>query len=252
MADRLEKRRLNGAGKRSRKGWSVAQRVWIILLGAALAVLFSAVALAHRPDAIGGMFDGPAEAVRVTDPDISQVVYGDMPVARPSLWVGIAVAAATDLYVQLGVPAIERLRTFRPQMAIVGPGLPSLALPFAVPSGMGGILVVTSSVADGAFLHEPVTNTDSWVLGEASVHVFAAGTYYVVVWSSSIVDGKAWVAVGQREAFGWKDIMTLPKTINAVRAFHEVGLDQRLVTTGKLLFLVAVAFAIAGLVRLQP
>jgi hypothetical protein len=72
----------------------------------------------------------------------------------------------------------------------------------------------------------------------------------VVVWSSSIVDGKAWVAVGQREAFGWKDIVTLPKTINAVRAFHEVGPDSRLVTASKILFLAAVALAIAGLVHL--
>jgi hypothetical protein len=228
----------------------VAKQIWIGLGAAALAVLLSIGGLAHRPVAIGGTFDGPAESVRVTSPDVSQVVYGDVSVAHSSLWVAVDVAAATDLYVQLGVPAIERLRTFRPQMAIVGPGLPSLALPFAVPSGMGGILVVTSSVADGAFLHEPVTNTDSWVLGEASVHVFAAGTYYVVVWSSSIVDGKAWVAVGQREAFGWKDIVTLPKTINAVRAFHEVGPDSRLITASKILFLVAVALAIAGLVHL--
>jgi hypothetical protein len=215
-----------------------------------MAALFSIVALAHRPVAIGGAFDGPAEAFRVTDPDVSQVVYGEVSVAHPSLWVAVDVQAATDLYVQCGVPALERLRTFRAQMAIVGPGLPPLALPFAVPSGMGGILVVTSSVADGVFLREPVTNTPSWILAEASVHLSTVGTYYVVVWSSSIVDGKAWVAVGRREAFGWKDIVTLPKTINAVRAFHEVGVDVRLVTTSKLLFLAAVALAIARLVRM--
>jgi len=228
----------------------VAKRIWLGLGAAALAALLSVGAQAHRPVAIGGTFDGPAESVRVTDPDVSQVVYGDVSVAHPSLWVAVDVAAAMDLYVQLGVPALERLRAFRPQMAIVGPGLPSLALPFAVPSGLGGILVVTSSVADGAFFHEPPTDTDSWILGEALVHLPTAGTYYVVVWSSSIVDGKAWVAVGQREAFGWKDMVTLPKTINAVRAFHEVGPDSRLVTTSKILFLAVVALAIAGLVHL--
>jgi hypothetical protein len=228
----------------------VTQRVWIGLGAAALVVLVSAVALAHRPDAIGGTFDGPAEAVRATDPNVSQVVYGDMPAARPSLWVAIDVAAATDVYVQLGVPALDRLRTFRPMMAIVGPGLPSLALPFATPPGMGGTLVVTSSVADGALFHEPVTDTDSWILAESTVRLPTAGTYYIVVWSSSIVDGKAWVATGQREAFGWKDILTLPKVINAVRAFHEAGPDLRLITTSKILFLVAFALAIAGLVRL--
>jgi hypothetical protein len=212
---------------------------------AAMAILVSVGVLAHRPSAIGGTFDGPVEAVRVTDPDVSQVVYGDVPVGHPSLWLAVAVAGATDLYVQLGVPALERLRMFRPQMAIVGPGLPSLALPFEVPTGMGA-----SSVADGVFFHEPVTNTDSWILAESTVRLPTAGAYYVVVWSSAIVDGKAWVAVGQREAFGWKDIVTLPKTINAVRAFHEVGPDSRLITASKILFLAAVALAIAGLVHL--
>jgi len=228
----------------------VPKRIWIGVGVAALAALLSVGAQAHRLVAIGGTFDGAAEAVQLADPDISQVAYGDVSVVHPSLWVAVDAAVATDLYIQLGVPAIERLRTFRPQMAIVGPGLPSLALPFAVPSGLGGILVVTLSVADGAFFHEPLTDTDSWILGEALVHLPTAGTYYVVVWSSSIVDGKAWVAVGQHETFGWRDIVTLPKTINAVRAFHEVGSDPRLVTTSKILFLCAVALAIAGLVRL--
>jgi hypothetical protein len=216
----------------------------------AIAILVSVGASAHRPSAIGGTFDGPTKAVRVTGPSVSQVVYGDVSIAHPSLWVAVAVAAATDLYVQLGVPALERLRMFRPQMAIVGPGLPSLALPFEVPTGMGASLVVTSSVADGAFFHEPFTNTDSRILAESTVRLPTAGAYYVVVWSSAIMDGKAWVAVGQREMFGWKDIVTLPKTINAVRAFHEVGPDSRLITAGKILFLAAVALAIAGLVHL--
>jgi hypothetical protein len=238
------------ANKGRPKGWSVAKRIWIGVGAAALAALLSVGALAHRPVAIGGTFEGPAGAARVTDPGVSQVVYGDVSVAHPSLWVAVDVAAATDLYVQLGVPALDRLRTFRPQMAIVGPGLLSLALPFAIPSETGGILVVTSSVADGTFFHEPVTNTDSWILGEASVHLSAAGTYYLVVWSSSIVDGKAWVAVGRREAFGWKDLVTLPETINAVRAFHEVGPDPRLITASKSLFLAGFALAIAGLVHL--
>ena len=121
----------------------MAKRVWIGLGAAALAVLLSVGGLAHRPVATGGTFDGPTESVRVTDPDVSQVVYGDVPVGHPSLWLAVAVAGATDLYVQLGVPALERLRMFRPQMAIVGPGLPSLTLPFEVPTGTGASLVVT-------------------------------------------------------------------------------------------------------------
>jgi hypothetical protein len=226
------------------------KRSWIIAAILAPVLLSSGVLLAHRPIAIGGTFDGPAAAVPLADPDISQVVYGDLATARPSLWIAVDAAAGRDLYVQLGVPALGRLRAFRPQMAILGPGLPALALPFEVPAGVGAILVVTSSVADGIFFHEPFTDTDSWVLGEATVHLSEPGTYYVVVWSSSLVDGKAWVAVGQREAFGWSDILSLPQTIGAVRAFHEVGRDARLVTAAKLVFLAGTALAIACLSHL--
>ncbi len=228
----------------------MARGIWIGVAAVAGVALLSVMALAHRPVAIGGVYDGPAAAVTLADPDVSQVAYGDLLTARPSLWIAVRVAAAQDLYVQLGVPALERLRAFRPQLAIVGPGLPALSLPFAVPDAAGGVLVVTSSVADGVFFHEPVTDTDSWILGEATVRLPSAGTYYVVVWSSSIVDGKAWAAVGRREAFGWEDVLKLAETIEAVRAFHEVGRDARLITVRKVLFLAAAALVIARLARL--
>ncbi len=228
----------------------MSKRSWIIFVAAASVLLSGGAALAHRPAAIGGTFDGPAAAVTVSDPDVSQVAYGDLPASGSSLWIAVDVAAERDLYVQLGVPALDRLRAFRPQMAILGPGLPALSLPFAAPRGMGAVLIVTSSVADGVLLHEPVTDTDSWILGEATVHLSTPGTYYVVVWSSSVVDGKAWVALGKREAFGLKDVLILPWTIEAVRAFHEMGRDPRLITMAKLLFLAGVALVIARLTRL--
>ncbi len=212
--------------------------------------LVGADALAHRAVAIGGVYDGPAVAIQLTDPDVSQVVYGDLPVAHPSLWVAVDVPAATDLYVELGVPVINRLRSYRPQFAVLGPDLPALAIPAAVPAGLGGVLVVASSIGDATRFHEPVTDTDSWIVGEATVRLPSAGRYYVVAWSSSIIDGKAWVAVGHREAFGWSDLVTLPRVIDAVRSFYELGPDPRLMAASKALYLAAVAAVIACLALL--
>jgi len=220
------------------------------LVAGALLLLASACAYAHRAVAIGGTYDDPSLAVQLSSPDVSQVVYGDMPLAHPSLWVAVDVPAGTDLYVQLGVPVIERLRTYRPQLAILGPDLPSLDLPISVPSGLGGMLVVTTSIGDAPIFHEPVTNTDSWILGDATVHLPSAGKYYIVAWSSSIIDGKAWIAVGTRESFGWSDLLTLPQVIQDVRSFCELGPDPRFVIAAKVLYLAAIAAAITLLALL--
>ncbi len=228
----------------------MAKRIALVLGVLGVWVLVGVGASAHRAVAIGGTYDGPALAIQLADPGLSQVVYGDLPVAHPSLWVAVDVPAATDLYVQLGVPVLQRLRTYRPQLAIFGPELPALGIPVAVPAGLGGLLVVTSSIGDAPIFHEPITDTDSWILGEATVHFPSAGRYYVVAWSSSIMDGKAWIAVGSREAFGWNDVITLPDVVRAVRAFHEVGPDVRLETAAKALYLGAIALVIAALALL--
>lgn len=220
----------------------------VVVLGVVgLLCLAAWPALAHAAAVVGGIYDDPALAVELADPDLSQVVYGDLPVGRSSLWTAVDVTAPMDLHVALGVPVLDRLRTFRPQLAVLGPDLPTLELPVAVPAGLGGILVVTSRIGDAERLHEPVTDTDSWVLGEATVRLPSPGRYYLVAWSASAVSGKAWVSVGTREAFGWSDLAALPRTIEAVRAFHELGPDPRLLNLAKVLYLSVAALLIAGL-----
>lgn len=222
---------------------------WVaVIVGAALAVgLVSLGALGHRAVAVGGTYDGPASAAQLSDADLSQVVYGELLVAHPSLWVAIDVPMATDLTMRLGIPVLDRLRTYRLQWAVLGPELPLIALPISVPSGLGGMLVLTSSVDDAIVFHEPVTDTTSWVLGEATVRLPASGRYYIVAWSASIMNGKAWIVVGRREAFGWKDLTTLRQVIDDVRAFHEVGPDPRFVAASKALYLAGIALLIACL-----
>jgi hypothetical protein len=222
---------------------------WVaVVVGAALVVgLVSVGSLGHRAAAVGGTHDDPASAVQLSDADLSQVVYGELLAAHPSLWVTVDVPTATDLSLQLGIPALDRLRTYRLQWVVLGPELPLIALPISVPSGLGGMLVLTSSVDDATVFHEPVTDTTSWVLGEATVHLPASGRYYIVAWSPSIMDGKAWIAVGRREAFGWKDLTSLRQVIDEVRAFHEAGPDPRFLMASKALYLAGIALLIACL-----
>jgi len=228
------------------------QKLVGILLGVvALLGLGAMDVTAHKAAAIGGIYDDPAVAVELSDPDVSQVVYGELPVGRASLWVAVDVTEPMDLHLTLGVPLLEGLRTFRPQLAVLGPDLPELDIAVPIPAGLGGLLVITSRIDDAPTFHEPVTDTKSWLLGEATVRLPSPGRYYLVAWSASAVSGKAWIAVGTREDFGWADLVGLPQTIRAVRAFHEVGADPRLLNLSRALYLAGAALVIACLALVQ-
>lgn len=61
----------------------------------------------------------------------------------PVDWYALAVQPGAPLRVRLAIPRLERLASFRPSLAIVGPGLPPApaGLPFAVPPGQGAIVM---------------------------------------------------------------------------------------------------------------
>ncbi len=181
----------------------------------------------HRPLAIRGIHPGPEQALLVPDLAVSQVAYHELTAADPTFWMTVELTGPATLDLSLGVPAIKRLTAFRPSLAVIGSGLPAVSLPFSAhlgfDTGVGGVILTTTDVADPEQFYEPFTGTDSWILGKWSVDLPAAGRYYVVAYHPSGDAGKLWVALGEREAFAASDILALPATIQAVRRFHEVG-----------------------------
>jgi hypothetical protein len=95
-------------------------------------------------------------------------------------------------------------------------------VPFAVPEGYGGWVFLSDDTAPTEF-HEPFTGTNSWILLEENLVLPTAGKYYVVAFDPAGSPGKLWVAVGESEAFGLSDIISLPATIKEVRKFHEIS-----------------------------
>jgi len=191
-------------------------------VAALLFVVFSLAAWGHKPLSIdAGPYPDPAHALPVEEIDVSQVVYGELTAAAPTLWLSLEGKAGDPLHLSLGVPVIDRLRAFRPALALVGPGLPAASVPFAVPEGLGVSILTPDS--EPAFFPEPFTGTDSWILRDADLPLPVTGRYYVVAYSPIQEAGKLWVAIGTREAFGFKDFLTLPSVARDVRAFHEVA-----------------------------
>lgn len=178
-------------------------------------LLYSASALAHRPLSIGQSYPDAARALVVEELKVSQVVYAELTGQASQLWLSFAGEEGELLYLSVGIPVLERLRDFRP----------SLALPFAfaVPTGWGGLVLDTAGRADPRVFHEPITDTSSWVLLEQWVLLPRTGHYYLVAYSPERSAGKLLVALGEREAFGPADILRLPTVIAQVRQFHEVA-----------------------------
>lgn len=178
-------------------------------------------AYAHRPTMSDGSAAQPAKAIEFKDVQISRVVYHEVTPQAPRVWITFEVSQPQKLRLQLGVPLIDRLRDYRPALALVGAGLPKVELPFELPGDSGGRVFDTQDSAPRTF-HEPFTGTSSWILSEQDVELPAAGRYYVVAHDPSGKPGKLWVALGTKEDWGPKDFLELPRIIAEVRGFHEL------------------------------
>ena len=178
---------------------------------------------AHRLVPDNGAHVNAQTAIPIEDINVSQVAYHEVTAESPQLWFTFNGKAGQTLNIQMGVPKIDRLKDYRPALAVLGPGLPEVALPFDVPPGCGGRLFITTDIAEPAVFNEEFTGTTSWQFPQQDYVLPADGRYYVVAYAPSGAPGKLWLAVGTAESFSLGDILGLPQTVLTVRSFHEVG-----------------------------
>lgn len=194
------------------------------------------VASAHLPIFDDGTAVDPGHALVIADIGLSQVVYHEVTEPVQPLWIAFDAVAGQELYFNPGVPALHRLKDYRPAFALVGPGLPAATLPFDIPAGDGAELYPTTDITDPEFFHEPFSGTASWILFKKTVPLPQSGRYYLVGYVPTGQSGKFWIAVGKREEFGPDAMATLSQDIARVRAFHESS------ATTAPCFLIPVAF----------
>ncbi|MGD2143973.1 MAG: hypothetical protein PVF54_05790 [Anaerolineae bacterium] len=189
---------------------------------AGLGVLAASSASAHRPLFPGVPPTSADTAAVVERPYLSQVMYHEVAEGGERMWLTFEGEAGQELFLQIGLPVIDRLRDLRPVVALVGPGLPEAPLPFPVPNGCGAETWDTEETHTPRFFHERFTGTDSWILLEERVSLPAGGQYYLVGYLPSGETGKFWLALGTSEEWGVTDVGRLPPWTARVRRFHEV------------------------------
>lgn len=197
-----------------------------VLLALALGLLLVGRASAHSLITYTVTPDGWGSAAEVRDPSVSRVIYRELTLGSSQTWVRFPGRKGQRIELTLGVPRIGRLSGFRPSVALVGPGLPEAGLPFGVPPGAGA-LVFPSEHAPGAeppVFHEEFTGTDSWVHVKTDVALPEEGAYYLVAFAPRPEEatGKAWLALGSKERFTLREILSFCAIKRFVREFHEV------------------------------
>lgn len=206
-----------------------------------LIAAFSTPAWAHRPVFDDGTHVDAASALLIEEPNVSQVVYHEVTPDAARLWLTFDASEGDNIYLQLGVPAIDNLEDYRPVLVLLGPGLPNIDLPFEVPRGLGGVLL--ESVDNPEFFDEPFTGTQSWILRESDRLAPENGQYYIVAYDPEGGAGKLWVAIGRAEQFGFEDIVSFADIIDEVRAFHEVS-DVPMPLLTRILYIVSRIIAV--------
>ena len=195
---------------------------FILLAAGVIPALTGGAAFGHRPIMSYGTAVDAEHALRIWNVQMSRVVYHRVTERAPQVWITFDVERAQPLTIQLGVPVIARLQKYRPAVALLGPGLPEVELPFEVPQGLGGLVFETDDVDRPAVFDEPISTTRSWILVDTTAELPEAGTYYVVAFHPEEETGKLWVSTGEAEDFTLADIVDLPDMLEEVRRFHEV------------------------------
>ncbi len=179
-------------------------------------------AIAHRPIFTDAAATSPETAIQVTEPGISQVVYREITEKTPQVWLAFTAPKDFALFIQIGVPVIDRLKDFRPAMVVIGPGLQGEAAPFKIPENTGTKVFSTQELAKPRFFQEHFTGTDSWILRSETVKLPEPGKYYVVAFSPQKQAGKLWLSIGKKETFRLQDFREFPIWRQRIQEFHEV------------------------------
>ena len=176
-----------------------------------LVVLFCVPAYAHMPAM--GAFDSVASAYEITDPDWSQVVYHDATCDAPRVWMKVQLTKGQKFFIQLGAPQRDELQSHQWMLAVLGPALPKVDVPFEVPGGAGGQVWEGDLPTTAKKFFEPFSQTDSWIVREMVWNAPVDGTYWLVAWEKNRYPSRLWLSVGTVEKFSGVNTGELMKTM---------------------------------------
>jgi hypothetical protein len=184
------------------------------------AATWTFLTLAHAPYLSVDDHPVPEEAFAIADVDRSIVLYDQVTCDVAPVWMAFDASSTDSLFLQVGVPVVERLADHRPLVYVLAEGLPeAVDVPFEVPEGLGAIVFDANEVVEPALFYEPFTGTQSWIWVEETLAIPGSGTGYIVALEGTERSGKLWVATGTIEDFS----QGVGATFEDVWDFHEIN-----------------------------
>ena len=173
-----------------------------LTLALALAAITVVPALAHRPyfEDKDISSDAPWQ---VDDPTISTAIYGTLESADDVDYYTFEGIKGQAILLELTIPQIEGQTEFAPNMALMGPGLPSDELPKGViRPEEAGVLVIPPPSGPAPTFYEPFSRTSYWERQEQRISLPADGRFVVAVWHPDGQLGRYTFVIGDKERPG--------------------------------------------------
>jgi hypothetical protein len=180
----------------------------------------------------------------IPDISVSRAAYRELTSASQVDLYEFTAKKGQELFIQMTVPLLDRLKDFAPAFVLVSTGDGQQEFPTAKVE-QGTVIEAPHDVVDRVHAHaggdgaeppllalqyaaetpvvfnEPFTGTRYWIRQTLTVNAPADGTYRIGVYSPNGSTGKYVLAPGKKERFGLGDLFTFPSVRMSVRAFCE-------------------------------
>lgn len=139
----------------------------------------------------------------------------------------VHVKKGEKIYLDLLIPKIQRLKSFHPVFALIGPGisddwsgLDETSIVLDIEGGQGVLVKpYTGEVIDS--FYEPFTQTEYWKKQKLEYYAKEDGDFFVVVFDVEGNRGKYVLSIGSTEQWSFKDLLQMPRIWWDVRMFME-------------------------------
>jgi hypothetical protein len=159
-------------------------------------------AFAHQPFFEDRDFTAAAP-YRVADPTVSTAVYATLASAKDVDYYAFQGKKGQRILLSMTIPQVAGQESFAPDMALMGPGLPTGKHPAGIERRRGdGVKLLPALKGKANTFYEPFSRTSYWERQEARVTLPADGPYVVAVWHAQGQPGRYTFVIGDRERLG--------------------------------------------------
>ena len=189
-----------------------AHRFKILLILIILTISIPQV-YAHKPIQSDGTNTTFENSLHVSDHKISWAIYEELQKYQTKFY-SFEAKKDDSFYASIVIPKLERLENYKPNIAIIGEGIPiqnfhkiNAELP------LGGIIVYKydGEIPSKEF-YEPFGQATYWERQEIRITIPQDGLYYIVVFDNQGSEGKYSLAIGTIESFSLIDLITILPT----------------------------------------